>query len=248
MTKRALLLAGLLVPALATSATAAPAAKPLGGIRTAVFKVSFEGRQSNEWTNHHEKTQQCDYNIDGEGDETMRFASKRPTRVVVTSFPGAPSMLIRVKGSLSTDIGGNDLDYKGKATRHAKTVISGWDPKCGGKGGGGYATPDCGTRRFGDGSALLSFQPGDRLTLGGGILPAVPLFKDCPLLGTGAPDLLDTNSAFKPITSKWPRSEVFDKSHRKFIIIGRGKQVRKDAETSDTTRIRWEATFVRVKH
>jgi hypothetical protein len=154
---------------------------------------------------------------------------------------------VRLKGATIGDIAGGDIDIKGRATRHATDAISGWDPKCGGKGGGGQEAPDCGTRSFDNASAMLSFQPGDKLSLDGGLMPGTPVFSNCKLLGTGAPTLLSTDSSFRPIASKFPRREVFDKSLGKVIVIGRGKQVRTDAETTDTTRIRWEATFVRVR-
>jgi len=219
--------------AAAPAASARAAATP--GVQSRVFRISIKGTQTTEWEQHHAPVGRCDQSSDGVGRETATFRTRKPVRMQVQRFGGANSVLF---GGAK----GNALAAKGKVDRTADILLGDFDPLCKGTGGGGTSAPDCGARDA-NLQLRLSFVPSRRH---GGIWMQgdfFTLYQNCPLLGTGFPEILTDNTNGKPVTAKIPAADLFDRSIGKHIVIARGERTAKDAETEWTTRVRWEITL-----
>jgi hypothetical protein len=230
--------AGVAEAADAPSADARAAATP--GIQSRAFRVSIKGTQTTTWEQHHAPIGQCDQGSDGVGRETATFRTRRPVRMLLRRFGNANSVLFSARDK------SNALAATGKVNRTAEILLGDLDPRCEGTGGGGFIAPDCGARDA-DLKLRLSFVPSRR---DGGIWMQsdfFTLYKNCPLLGPGFPEILTSNTNGKPVTAKIPAKDLFDRSVGKHIVIARGEQTAKDAETDRTTSVRWEITLRAIK-
>jgi hypothetical protein len=219
---------------LAALPAAAQAAQQL---KTERFEVSVKGVQTTAWSLDDPGMGQCNPGAEGQGTEVVRFNTAKPTTIVATRF--SPKLVT---------FGTGEVQAQAKVTRRGKVVSDPFDPRCGGKGGGGQSTPDCGTKRAKIWLSLSyeGFGKPSGVKLRNHPFPMPGLYGDCPVIGTYFPALLDQTSNGKGIASDWPVKEMMDGKAGKTIVIGRGRKVTEDATSKSETTIRWEVTFRRV--
>ncbi len=213
-------------------------------VKKALFKVTLEGVQRDKWKNFHQGTGGCDATVSSSGNEVIRFRSK-PVVIEATDLEGLSNPVLRKAGK---DLVPYPFKLSGTIARQSTIAVSPTPPECGGTGGGTVAK-DCGTKSFRGMKAAVEYywaKPYGRLqVLSEGSMNDP--FRNCGGGTQGYPNLLSQKTNGSPILSELPRSELFDKSLGKIIVIGRGKSVQTGQETSDTASIRWEATFRRIE-
>ena len=139
------------------TANADAASRPLPP-KQAVFKATLSGSQVTTWEYHHARDENdlCDQQIDGYGDQTIRFDAKRQFRVRFIKPSKAQPNAFLTQGRPVVAIENPRLLVSATADRNGEVHYGGIDPTlCPGDNGGGVEptteTPDCGERtgRFG---------------------------------------------------------------------------------------------------
>jgi len=218
----------------------APAA---AGAKSAQFRVTVEGVQTNKWSSVYHSQGRCDASGKAHGTEVVRFATRKKTKTTVTDEPylrfGSTYELPR--------------RVQAKVTRYGKQFVEPTPPECGGTGGGGGGgvppKPDCGTKRLPwDLSARWAFdRSGIELSRRGGAFDDP--YANCPVSGYGFPALLTTNTKGQTIRGKANPAWFFDKRYDVIIVHGAGKKVEKKPliGIDRTATVEWTITFERVE-
>ena len=230
---------------IAVACAAVPAAAQAGqNIDYAHFKASIKGVQTNKWSSTYQSQGKCDSSGESHGTEVVRFATKKAQPVLASRF-------IKYV-MIDSDPANRSITTKAKVTRHGVENADPTPPECEGTGGGGTPPPpDCGTKRF-NYDVDLGYSPAGKkrgMTLAPGLALPLQPFVNCPVGGVGFPQLLTTNSKYKPIVAELPAKELFDKKLGEIIVRGAGKQVEKKPAIGidRTATIEWEVTLHRVK-
>jgi hypothetical protein len=228
-------------PILILVATAALCAAPAASAKSAAFRVTVEGVQTNKWSSVYHSQGRCDPSGEAHGTEVVRFATRRKTKATVTDEPylhfGATYDLPR--------------RVRAKVTRYGKQTVEPTPPECGGTGGGGGEPPkpDCGVKRLPwDLSARWAFdRSGLELSRRGGAFDDP--YANCPVMGTGFPLLLTTNTKRQTIRGKVKPAWFFDRRYDVIVVHGAGKKVEKMPLTGidRTATVEWTITFERIE-
>lgn len=233
MTIAALLAAGLLAAAFATSASAFNSTQQK-------FKAEIKGVQTFSSDYDHASSDVCDPTINSHTKETIRFASTKPLVVTFTRLPGVKHPII------SAGRRGLRLPTKGKIKRSHSYSASQVPEDCGDNGGGveNPTPPDCGTRTVTPWYMSFDYVRKDKVGLTPEDVAGSDLFENC---GSGKyPYLLGTTSFGKSQLADLPVKEVFDREIGKLITIGRGDEDLPTPEGGDTTNLRWELSLTRI--
>jgi len=218
--------------ALAAAPALAPAAPT--DMRSGRFKVQLEGVQRTTWKTSHVAQFECDVTIQGSGTETVAFRS-RPTILEVDAF-GRTTVVRRGRGQPILDLAAT-ITRQGEVSSTGNAICADGDG-----GDDAPAAPDCGTRRS-NLSVDLRYA-GERVTIEPTIAAPLDTFANCPVAGTSWPDLLTRDGAGRAIGRALPVADLF--GHGKNIVVGRGREVVEDFDTTSTTTIRWELSFTRL--
>jgi hypothetical protein len=223
---------------LLTLTVAAPAH---AATRRAFFKVEVKGVQTTSWSIDRTTPGPCGGHAQGSGSERMTFKTARPVRTTVSLSQG----LLTFTFGRSTS-----LTAQGVANRQGSTSNTPNPGECAGGGtGGGPAqpTPDCG-RRSGpiDLEIAKSYRRRDWIVLTNGPLSPLTIYKHCPIGGAAWPDVIETDTAGRPIEAPMPVRDLFNPALRKHLTIGRGSQSVNASGQKATTSVRWEITFTRI--
>jgi hypothetical protein len=228
--------------ALGLAAAAGPAvqaAPPSAGAEPARFDVELSGVQTTSWEKHHFNEGGCDVSIDGDGEETYRFRSKR-LRVRALRVPGGGVVFLAGQRPAK-------LRLSGTVTRSGRIVLGPGEICSEGDGTGTPAStpPDCGTRKV-RGAVELGYaiRPADLLVISDGLLDGKDVFRNCP---TGANDqfpALMGHDGRRRIGQRLPVRDLF--AHGQNVVIARGTKRVTVGETKSETTIRWTASFKRV--
>jgi hypothetical protein len=217
-----------------------PMAASASGIQKATFKVKVEGVQTTTWRTDHPGTGGCDGAASGDGTEMVRFAS-RPVRLQAATMRGLSAPVLTAPSSYDEP----ELQLRGTVTRQGR--LEAGPGLCGGDGGGSIS-PDCGTRAFTGVRLPMAFRlratPRDQLDLRPGMIDDP--FANCPSGGSAFPTLVRTNEG-EELRTELPRSELFDASLGRIIVIARGRESETAGEDTYLTTIRWVITFDRIR-
>ena len=227
------------VASLAAAASAVPTAS--AAEKSADFRVTVEGTQTNKWSSSYKSQGKCDASGEADGTETVRFATRRAQRVTVN---GDPFVHFGAKYLPLT------LPTRAKITRYGAENYQPTPPECGGTGGGSGKPPkpDCGTKRvpwklqahywFNDDQISLEHQ--------GGVYDDP--FTNCPVAGVGFPQLLTSDSSYRYIRGKVKPGRFFDKRVDTIVVHAAGKRVEKKPALGidRTATVDWKLTFHRI--
>lgn len=235
ITLAALLAAGLLAAASASSASAFNSTQQR-------FKAEIKGVQTYASDYDHASTDVCDPTISSHSKETIRFASTKPVVVTFTRIPGVKDPVITAGRKALR------LPTKARITRSNSYSASSVDPEvCGDNGGGvegGPEQPDCGTKVVNPWYLSFDYASRGKVALQPEDVAGSDLFERC---GTGMyPRLLDADGFGKSQVADLPVSEVFDPEIGKLITIGRGNENLPTPEGGESTNIRWELSLTRL--
>ena len=229
-----------------TGTVAGAQAAPASTVRITDYRVTVEGVQTTAWTRNHVRAHRCDWDETGSGTEVVRFATARPMPVRVLTGMGNPVIFTRVARGEAA----NQLPVRARITRTG-VLSRGATEACSegdGTGGGPPAAPDCGRRTSGELAVWPRSDARGRIGLEAvsSPIPFVPLYRSCPLFGTGWPDLLaHAGPRGTPITQVFRVRELL--SHGRYILVGSGRRVTDDGDTKATTTIRWSISFTRTR-
>jgi hypothetical protein len=142
-----------LVAAVPATATASAPKKP-APLKQAVFKATLSGSQVTTWEYHHVQGDDdgCDHDINGNGDQTIKFDVGRKFKITFTQPPKSNPDLLGTKGRPSVLTDQLYLTGNLKADRHGEETYGPINhATCPGDNGGadpGYVEPpsDCGVR------------------------------------------------------------------------------------------------------
>jgi hypothetical protein len=230
----------LCLTALACSPAAAQ--QPDYDIKKAAFKVTVDGVQNTKWTYDHKGLGGCDTDANGQGSEKVRFTSS-PTKIrAMTMKTLSAPVLSKFKG-----YGAPVVKLRGKITRQGAMQTADVDTGCGGGVPGGPIPRDCGTKSFRGVKLPLDYRlrakPEDQLAIEPSFVDDP--FKNCPSGGYSFPTLVN-QMGDQYMNTELPRGELMDKSIGKIIVVARGRQADKTAESTYETTIKWVLTFKRL--
>ena len=142
------------VPATATASASAPAPKKPAPLKQAVFNATLSGSQVTTWEYHHKKNEDngCDADVNGNGDQTVKFNVGRKFRITFTQPPKSNPDLLGTSGRPSVLTDQLYLTGNLKAERHGEETVGPINHvTCPGDNGGAdddYVppVPDCGVR------------------------------------------------------------------------------------------------------
>src|SRR5262245_6773575 len=227
--------------AAACAAPAGAATKPT----TARFRAVVEGVQTTRWTiDHADPPGPCAATYKGSGRERLDFATRRAVTLNVTRLPIGGAVF-----SVGDDPTNTLIPATARVNRQGSTTITPYSDQPCGTGNGllePLVKPDCGPRTK-PLTLMISAQSRPVNSIGiRGLSPSFGLYKRCPVSGVAFPNLLALDKG-KPIQTPWPEDEIFDRTERKIIILGRGADTESSGGDSSTTTLRWTLTLLRVK-
>jgi hypothetical protein len=215
---------------------------PAAVAKSAAFRVSVEGVQTNKWSSVYYSQGQCDPSGEAHGTEVVRFATRKKTKATVIDKPflhfGATYQLPR--------------RVQAKVTRHGVQNVEPTPPECGGTGGGGEGPKaDCGTKRLPWDLVGRYVSDGARsgLELSHGLGGYDDPFANCPVGGYAFPVLLTTNTKGQAIRGKVKPKWFFDRRYDIIVVHGAGKKIEKKPliGIDRTATVEWTVTFERIE-
>ncbi len=230
------------VALVALPSAAAPSAASALAFEQADFMVSVKGVQTVEWTVQHRLAFQCDVNIDGEGTERTTFSSK-PIKLTV----------LRVGRNLQWNGNRQGFPLRAVVKRQGDIRTSGGEVCSDGDGTGGTAPvpKDCGTKRTSAVRTNVEFGSDQRdlIRLAEPFGSTADRFANCPRGDAGWPALMTSGEKGVKkydVGRRLPARDIFDESLGKFILRAGGARVHDGIEDTETAKVSWELTLVRV--